>query len=753
MAAAGGCAQQTAAASVTITALPAASISYSGTPFCNSLSSGQAVTLSGTTGGVYSSTSGLTIDASTGAITPSGSTAGSYTVTYTMAAAGGCAQQTATASVTVNALPVPVTTPSGTVSLCSGASLSISSSSAVSYLWSNSDATQSTTVNSGGTYTVTVTDDNGCQGTSAGVVVNVIPCTFTWTGSVSSDWNTGANWDIGFVPDASDSIVIPASLVNMPVISSAVFSRSLTINPGASLTNSASGVLTIAGDLTVNGSYTDAGTIVFNGSSAQTVSGKVTFKNVSLNNASGLSLNDTCTINGILTLANGQLNTNGKLNIDLNQGAIAYNVSDNGSISGNLRVSKNISCYKTHYLSSPLGGGTANEFYDDALVIEPSTSRTRLFSWNYSTQAWVGMYGTSIPLAPMTGYSLYFLNPTVLDFTGTYSHNAGTYSTSVTATAANQSVVIGNPYPSALDWESSGWSRTNVKGAVNYWNACLGKYSSYTVGGASTNGGTQYIPAMQSFIVQTIAAGTASVTVNNTARTTSFNPSLWRHSAGTSTVKLTLSSGVFSDETVVRFNENANDGFDNDLDAPKFKNPDLMPSFYSLSGNEEYSINTLPLAAEKIIPLNIEPGFSGTYTITAQEIAGFNLPYTLTLKDKLMNSSTEILGSSYTFQVNQGEGANRFFLEYGTSAAQYGYSPEASVSITGFENTVKVKASNISGQADLYIYNSMGQLISSDSFDASKEYSSDLQNIIPGIYVVKVVTQDGVYSSNVFLNQ
>ena len=106
MAAAGGCAAQTATTSVTITTLPAATISYAGTPFCSSLVGAQSVTQTGTAGGTYSSTAGLTINAATGAITPSSSTAGTYTVTYTMAAAAGCAAQTATTSVTITALPV-----------------------------------------------------------------------------------------------------------------------------------------------------------------------------------------------------------------------------------------------------------------------------------------------------------------------------------------------------------------------------------------------------------------------------------------------------------------------------------------------------------------------------------------------------------------------------------------------------------------------------------------------------------------------
>ena len=50
IAAAGGCAAQTATSSVTITAFPAATISYAGTPFCHSLAAPQPVTQTGTAG-------------------------------------------------------------------------------------------------------------------------------------------------------------------------------------------------------------------------------------------------------------------------------------------------------------------------------------------------------------------------------------------------------------------------------------------------------------------------------------------------------------------------------------------------------------------------------------------------------------------------------------------------------------------------------------------------------------------------------
>lgn len=72
--------------------------------------------------------------------------------------------------ITIHPNPIPVI--SGNTALCAGGSLTLSSSSASSYSWTpNGQTTSSITVNSTGTYGVTVTDSNGCTG-SASVVVN-----------------------------------------------------------------------------------------------------------------------------------------------------------------------------------------------------------------------------------------------------------------------------------------------------------------------------------------------------------------------------------------------------------------------------------------------------------------------------------------------------------------------------------------------------------------------------------------------------
>ena len=78
------------------------------------------MTLTGTTGGTFSSTAGLAIDASTGEINPGLSTPGTYTVTYTIPATGGCLLVTTTALVTIDPTPV-APTGSASQSFCSAA--------------------------------------------------------------------------------------------------------------------------------------------------------------------------------------------------------------------------------------------------------------------------------------------------------------------------------------------------------------------------------------------------------------------------------------------------------------------------------------------------------------------------------------------------------------------------------------------------------------------------------------------------------
>ncbi len=82
---------------------PSASISYASSPYCNTGTA--TITRTGAAGGTYTSTTGLSIDGTSGSVNLNTSTPGMYTVTYTIPASGGCPPFVTTTSISVNPPP------------------------------------------------------------------------------------------------------------------------------------------------------------------------------------------------------------------------------------------------------------------------------------------------------------------------------------------------------------------------------------------------------------------------------------------------------------------------------------------------------------------------------------------------------------------------------------------------------------------------------------------------------------------------
>jgi PKD repeat protein len=202
---ANGCSATSAATTVTVNPNPSApTITANGpTTFCTGdsvlLTSNQA------TGNVWS-TSAMTQSISV-------TTSGSYSVTYTDA--NGCSATSNSTTVSVSNAPAPTITIQGNTALCPGDMVTLTSSTADTYLWSNSMTTQSITVSAAGTYFVTVTNTNACNGTGASSSVTVTALTaptssFTYNVPVVNQYqftntSTGGTifaWDFG---DASQS--------------------------------------------------------------------------------------------------------------------------------------------------------------------------------------------------------------------------------------------------------------------------------------------------------------------------------------------------------------------------------------------------------------------------------------------------------------------------------------------------------------------------------------------------------------------
>lgn len=99
---------------------------------------------------------------------------GTYTVTVSKE---GCFATSAPVTVSYYTVATPTIGTSGPLQFCQGGSVTLSSSSASSYLWNTGATSQTIQVSSSGAYYVTVTDGNGCSATSAAVnvTVNALP--------------------------------------------------------------------------------------------------------------------------------------------------------------------------------------------------------------------------------------------------------------------------------------------------------------------------------------------------------------------------------------------------------------------------------------------------------------------------------------------------------------------------------------------------------------------------------------------------
>lgn len=101
---------------------------------------------------------------STGEITPSITVSSSASVTVVVTNAENCSSVvSAEITVTENPLPTkPLITTSGPTAICEGSSITLSAPLATSYTWSTGATTQSIEVATAGSFTVAITDGNGC---------------------------------------------------------------------------------------------------------------------------------------------------------------------------------------------------------------------------------------------------------------------------------------------------------------------------------------------------------------------------------------------------------------------------------------------------------------------------------------------------------------------------------------------------------------------------------------------------------------
>ncbi len=647
----------------------------------------------------------------------------SVTTTYFVRRSGAC-NTTSCATTTVSVYPDPsITSQSGSIQECvgGGGTLTISAvngTPSLTYQWFSNTLNSNTggSLISGATlatytppsvslgtlyyYCIVSASGLGC-GSVVSNAVSVETAPDLWLGTINSKWSNTGNWLCG-VPTASTQVVITAGATHMPEVDLSALSPAVC----ADLTIQASATLSIASD------------------KALTVYGTLT-------NNSGVS--------GLLL----QSDALGSASLIHQSSGVAATV--NRYIKGSAEA--------WHFVSSPVSNQSISGNWVPSGTYGNGTGYD-LYVWNEPSSCWIYRLNTSSTVNwntvhPSSNFEVgrgYLFSFQTANPTKSYSGllNNGLQSISLTASSSIDSLkgfnLIGNPYPSAIDWQaSSGWTRSNLcPSGSGYdmwiWNDVANNYGvCNSFSGSGTNGVSRYIAPEQGFFVLASTQGT--ITVNNSVRVHN-EASLWKSEQSIPlcmSVRVNSEDGNGFDEAKIQFgSENNNDG------AMKlFSRVNSAPSLYLEGSGKPLSIVNLTTPQENpSVALNFNPGISGRFSISCDfDLMDFDL---VILEDKLLNKIQDMkINNNYQFDADASDVCKRFVLHFAPGSDNGG--GELPAIVYSNENTIFIDLSLVTDQSWVEIFDLSGKLLQRSDLtsESVNTYKLDLS---PQVLLVRVFT-------------
>jgi hypothetical protein len=485
------------------------------------------------------------------------------------------------------------------------------------------------------------------------------------------------------------------------------------INAGITQGN---GTYTITGNFTNTGTVAigeTTGTVNMNGTSAQimTMSGATSFYNLIIDNAVGVTLSSTQTIiTNNLTINSGKifkikaaknLTVTGVIaNSGGNAGFILEsNVAGTASlIHTTLNVPATVKRYISgnaedwHFLASPVSNQViASSSWVPAGTYGNGTGYD-LYVFDEPTPCWVYQLNTSPtstgenpnwptvhPTANFVSgrgylYSVQASNPTN-QFVGNLNNGAISYAVTKNSTIDPLLIgfnLIGNPYPSAIDWKAStGWTRSNlVDSGGGYdmwiWNPATNNYGVYnSLASTGTNGISNFIAPMQGFFVRADSNATINMTNDIRVHTDAsnwFKPGSNKNYENPENikVKITSQSRLGSDEVLLQFGASSNQAGA----AKLYSTIKTAPSAYLTSGERELTVRYLTNTTNNpIIPLAFKAGSDGNYTLSI-DFDTTNYDF-VALEDTKTKTKHDLKDNpTYDFNATVEDASDRFLVHF-----------------------------------------------------------------------------------------
>jgi hypothetical protein len=350
---------------------------------------------------------------------------------------------------------------------------------------------------------------------------------------------------------------------------------------------------------------------------------------------------------------------------------------------------------------------------------------------------------TSTPLNVDQGYMVYkYPGPEEWSADTTYSMegpmNNGLFTVAVSGVAGNHNLVP-NPYPSAIDWDASGWTKNDLYDAIWIWNPGSGNYAAYG-SQAGTNGATKDIPVGQSFFVQASNAG-AALAMNNNVRIHSSQPFFKDTKEVENLLRIKARANNYSDEIIVRFMEGSTNNFDGQYDAAKMFGLEDAPQLYSMADDDiKLSINSLPFQEEAIeIPIGFQTEFSGDVVFEFTSVDSFDPEVSLYLHDQLTGVITNLRTTpQYAFTHSEENDPLRFKLSFNDATSVY--EPDMfNIQAYFYGQMLHLYITEeIRSESQVNIYNASGQAVYSGNVKPGK--SSVSVPVLPqGVYMIQVI--------------
>ena len=254
-----------------------------------------------------------------------------------------------------------------------------------------------------------------------------------------------------------------------------------------------------------------------------------------------------------------------------------------------------------------------------------------------------------------------------------------------TNTAVRGFNMVGNPFPSSIDWNTintGGIAATNINPTIYMFDPVTNQYDSYKSTGASSGTGNpattnSIIASGQGFLVQANAAS-PSLIINETAKSATSQLLGGNLLMGTPLVqappqllRLRLAIDTLNyDDIVIGFNSSASTKYNGAEDAEYLPGVNAMEGLASFSSDSVLlAMNFLPLPKQTplVINLDVHGRVTGLYTFQRTALDAIAPIYEIWLMDTYKKDSLDLRNNAnYAFNIDVTDtnsyGANRFKL-------------------------------------------------------------------------------------------